>query len=173
MYAHTAELPTVSAPTTGRRNDTRSTSLVVVALSLVSLLCATTAWRVSEAKRVPRVEPSRPGVVASLDRRRSHNGRYHAEVVAATSLSTGEPQRWIVRLTRRDHRRLAGAKVTARAWMPESGERSPVSATTSYLGGGRYLVDGVYFSRPGWWNVALVVNGRAWMDSVAFNVVVR
>ena len=88
-----------------------------------------------------------------------------------TAPVVGEPQRWTVRLTRRDHRRLAGAHIAAEAWMPETGARSPLRPRVSYVGGGRYAIDGVYLSRPGWWNLALVIEGRAGIDSVAFNTV--
>lgn len=35
-----------------------------------------------------------------------------------------------------------------------------------------YRVDGLRFSRPGWWNVAQVIVGRGGVDSVAFNMIV-
>jgi hypothetical protein len=55
--------------------------------------------------------------------------------------------------------------------MPETQERSPIRPTARYIGHGNYRLDSLCFSRPGWWNVALVVDGRAGVDSVAFNVV--
>lgn len=51
--------------------------------------------------------------------------------------------------------------------MPETGEHGP-SITARYVGHGNYRVDGLVLSRPGWWNVALVIDSRAGIDSVAF-----
>ena len=55
--------------------------------------------------------------------------------------------------------------------MPETGIRSPRRPTAQYIGHGDYRIDSVYVSQPGWWNVALVIEGRMGRDSVAFNVV--
>jgi hypothetical protein len=174
MYACTEERPIFGAAASRPRNTSPLAWLAAVALLPVSILCATTVRRGAGAATTgPSIGLTAPGAFASLGRRRSHNGRYHAEVVAVSALSSRGAAQWVVRLTRRDHRRLAGAKVTVQTWMPETSERSPSRAVASYVGGGRYLVDGIYFSRPGWWNVALVVDGRAGTDSVAFNVVVR
>jgi hypothetical protein len=111
------------------------------------------------------------GVIASFDRRPSHNSRYSAEVVAADPIAAGAMQSWTVHLAGRTERRVAHASVNVEAWMPETGERSPVHPAAHYIGNGNYRVAGLCFSRAGWWNVALVIDGRAGTDSVAFNVV--
>src|SRR4051812_45788386 len=80
-------------------------------------------------------------VITDFRRRASHNHRYLAEVVSAPAPEViGAPQRWIVRLTRRNHRRVARARVEARAWMPETDGVSPLQPTVTYLGGGRYAI---------------------------------
>ena len=173
MFAHTGELPIGGwhTPHTWRTPSLR-TSLLAVVLT-ASALSAARAWSIATSARAESRAPSptRAGSITSFGDRASHNRRYHAEVVSATPLAVGESERWIVRLTRRDHRRLAGAHITTDVWMPETGVRSPVQPTVSYVGGGRYAIDGVTLSRPGWWNVALVIDGRAGVDSVAFNAV--
>jgi hypothetical protein len=50
--------------------------------------------------------------------------------------------------------------------------RSPVVPTVRYVGGGDYRIDNVVFAKAGWWNVALVIDGKRGADSLAFNVVV-
>jgi hypothetical protein len=112
-----------------------------------------------------------PAVVASLDRRPSHNGRYQAEIVANDPLTVGVSQSWTLHLTQRNHRRLAHAYVSANSWAPETGERSPRAVTARYVGGGNYRLNGIYFPRAGWWNVSLIVDGANGVDSVAFNVI--
>jgi len=110
-----------------------------------------------------------PSVVTDFAQRSSHGGLYRGEVTAATA-RVGEPQRWIVQLRRRNGRRLANADVQVRLWMPETGIESVVRATGTYIGGGIYRLDPLLFTRPGWWNVALVVTGSSGIDSLAFNV---
>jgi hypothetical protein len=173
MFAHTGELPTHGWHTRpGRSVPSLTTSLLAVSF-IASVLCAARAWHIATSARSESLASltARPGVVTSFGYRASHNRRYHAEVVSVTPLIVGENQRWTVRLTRRDHRRLAGARIAADVWMPETGARSPVRPTVSYAGGGRYVVDDVNLSRAGWWNVALVISGRAGTDSVAFNAI--
>jgi hypothetical protein len=173
MFAHTQELPIGGwHKRPSWRAPSLSTSLFAVVLT-ASTLSAGRAWRVATSAGAERAAaaPAHAGVVTSFGYRASHNGRYHAEVVSASSLTVGESQRWTVRLTRHDHRRLAGARIAANVSMPETGVQSPVRPAVTYVGGGRYAIDGVNFSRPGWWNVALVIEGRAGTDSVAFNTV--
>jgi segregation and condensation protein B len=54
---------------------------------------------------------------------------------------------------------------------PETGEVSRITPSAHYVGRGRYVVDDIIFNRPGLWNVALVIDGPAGVDSVAFNVI--
>jgi hypothetical protein len=173
MSAYTGELPIHGWHGRSTRRTPSLTTALLAASLVVAMLCAASAWRlVAGARETATVAPAaRAGVITSFGYRASHAKRYHAEVVSAPSPAVGETQRWIVRLTRHDHRRLAGAHVSADVWMPETGARAPVRPTVSYVGGGRYAVDGVQLSQPGWWNVALVIAGRAGTDSVAFNAV--
>lgn len=173
MSAHTMELPIPGLNRTTRRSLPNGMA-VVIALLVASALCAATAWRlVATARSEPASSISTPALVSSFGYRASHNGRYHAEVVSRSSITVGEHQRWTIRVTRHNHRRLAGATITAETCMLETGARSPIRPSTTYLGGGRYQLDDVYFPRAGWWNVALAIDGRAGTDSLAFNVVVR
>ena len=112
------------------------------------------------------------GYVTSLGERRSHNGVYSAEVISASSIVIGAAQSWTVHFSRRN-RRVSHATVRVEAWMPERGERSAMQPSVHYVGDGDYRIDDLRFDRAGWWNVALVIEGRAGMDSVAFNLIRR
>ena len=50
--------------------------------------------------------------------------------------------------------------------------RAPVAPSVRYVGGGDYRIDNLIFPKAGWWNVALVIDGKRGTDSLAFNVVV-
>jgi hypothetical protein len=174
MYSHTAELPVITgAPRRARRPFTSVVSPLAAALLLGSAFCSAMAWRAATSASQVVADASPALVVASLHDRPSHNGRYRAEVTSVSPFAVGTAQQWTVRLERRDHRRVNGAHVSARAWMPDDPTQPGIPATVSALGGGRYRLDGIRFTRPGWWNVALVVAGARGTDSVAFNVVLR
>ncbi len=171
MFAHTEELPLRGWPARPSWSRPSLSSSAVAVLLAASMLSGVRAWQLATSAPAETVMVQ-PGTIVSFGNRASHNRRYHAEVLSTIQPKVGEQQRWTVRLTRHDHRRLAGARLSAELWMPESGARSPIRPSVSYMGGGRYAVDGVYLSRPGWWNLALVIEGSAGTDSVAFNTVI-
>jgi len=149
---------------------TRKITFIAMLLAVVSAaLCL--AVRTAPAR--PAVASSSKistGLVTSLGKRRSHNGRYSAEVVATSPIAIGAGQSWTIHLARRTQR-VARADVTADAWMPEEPARERVHPAVHYIGGGDYRLDSLSFPRAGGWYVALVIDGRYGTDSVAFNVV--
>lgn len=168
MFAHTAEFP-IAVARGGRRSWAASWSQRFYLLGIIAALGVSGA--VDFVRSTPSTEASiPPGVIADFAARPSHSRLYRAEVVSASSLNVGVAQQWVVRLTGRNHRRLAHARVTVRTWMPMTDETSSRQATASYVGGGGYVLRNVLFTRPGWWNVDLVVDGLAGTDSVGFNV---
>jgi hypothetical protein len=172
VIAHADERPTCTAPGADGRRVVAMRPVLVGAVALLATL-APMRWAHSRAARPTTADAAE--MVVSLGRRASHGHRYHAAVVATTPLAIGVRQRWTVQLTRRGHRRVVGARLTARSWSPATGEIAPIAPRVRYVGRGRYLLDDVYFPRPGWWNVALVIDaaggGAAGTDSVAFNVI--
>lgn len=176
MLVHTQEFPIVGAADV-RVVRPRIAAALVAAIALAAGMLAALAVRdasvpTTDTRATPRVAAPAAGAFVSVDRRLSHHGRYRAAVVEMPAPAVGVPQAWTVRLTRRDHRRASRAAVTVRAWMPETGLESPVRATVRRGRDGRYRVAPIVLAWPGWWNVALVVDGAAGVDSVAFNVVV-
>ena len=158
------------APATARAYPRSIATRWPAALVVISLVAAALAGTpTSDAANPPA--PSVAYSTTDFGQRHSHAGRYFAEVVAVDGAAQQGGDRWVVRLTRRDHRRLANAHVAAQVWMPDDGTLSPSRATVHYLGGGRYAIEPVSMPRAGWWNVGLVVDGVAGTDSVAFNVI--
>jgi hypothetical protein len=169
MLTNTAEFPTA-----GALRRPYSETPVLNALILV-LVVAAMALAVRATNPVADHTPAKrdfaipPGVATDLGLRTSHGGVYRGEVTAAT-VRVGESHQWTVRLERRNHRRVAHAGVQVRVWMPETRIESVVHPAATYVGGGNYRLDGVRLTRNGWWNIALIVDGCAGVDSLAFNV---
>ena len=171
MLSHTAEYPLFGGTVVVRRSTRRS---LAAASAVLLVLLPGLAWRATletpgESAIARASYPQ--GTVASLDRRLSHNSRYRAEVESGASVALGTPAAWTIQLSRRNLRRVAHARVIGRTWMPETGEQSAEPTAARYVGGGRYRLEGITFTRPGWWNVALIIDGPNGVDSVAFNVV--
>jgi hypothetical protein len=64
-----------------------------------------------------------------------------------------------------------GATFKVDGGMPAHGHGLPTKPkVTRALGEGRYQVDGVRFSMPGWWVLSFRIDGAAGTDSVTFNL---
>ncbi len=63
------------------------------------------------------------------------------------------------------------AEITVAGDMPEHGHGLPtMPKVTKNLGDGKYLVEGIKFSMPGWWTMTLTIKSGGKTDSVTFNL---
>ena len=103
----------------------------------------------------------------------SHFGQIRAAVVDQPAfIAAAVPQRWIVRIETSFGAPIPDARVVVEAYMPESGERLRPSPVARSVGDGRYEIDGLRFTKPGWWNVGLAVGDKNVSDSLAFNLMI-
>ncbi len=103
----------------------------------------------------------------------SHFRRIRGELVAySPTLTVGVTQRWTVRLETLAGESVSAARVEVDAYMPESAERLQPSPVARYLGAGQYKIEGLRFSKRGWWNVGLAVHYSGGTDSLAFNLII-
>jgi len=165
MFTSTAEFP-ATAGVSRRPFDAPSLRGVITLLIAAAILFV---LRGSEMLSDRVTQALRENAITDFGRRTSHGGLYRGDVVDA-ALRVGESQQWIIHLEQRNHRRVAHAAVQARVWMPETGVESTVNSAATYVGGGNYRLNDVRFTRSGWWNIALVVDAGAGVDSLAFNV---
>lgn len=83
----------------------------------------------------------------------------------------GEFMRWRVRLRDEQGRPVAGAQIGIRGGMPEHGHGLPTQPkVTPTDTPGEYLVEGLQFGMPGWWEVSFYISSRQRDDSVTLNV---
>ena len=99
-------------------------------------------------------------------------GHYIATVAPRQEpLSVGSLHAWTVTLTDREDRPVDGARFTIDGGMPQHGHGLPTSpAVTRDMGEGRYLVEGVKFNMPGWWELKFAIEGPSGSDDVTFNI---
>lgn len=68
---------------------------------------------------------------------------------------------------------VSDARITVGGGMPQHGHGYPTQPrVTKELGGGRYLIEGMKFSMPGWWELKLNIDSSAGVDDVTFNTVI-
>jgi len=138
-----------------------------------------TAWALSFAVVLPAIMahhllPSGPRPAASefgLGPRTSAARLYTATLVTAQPLSTRGMQSIELALTDATGAAVDSATITVDGAMPEHGHGMPTQPrVTRALGDGRYQVEGVRFSMPGWWTLTFRVESPAGRDSVTFNL---
>ncbi|CAN7142491.1 FixH family protein [Aminobacter sp. LjRoot7] len=116
--------------------------------------------------------PAAPGP----DLARSKNS---AKGVYALSIApeAGEPRQgelhaWVVTVKTRQGAPVEGAAISVGGGMPEHAHGLPTSPeATTYLGDGRYRIEGMKFSMTGWWQLKLGVTAPAGADEATFNLV--
>jgi hypothetical protein len=69
---------------------------------------------------------------------------------------------------------VSGADISLDGDMPEHGHGLPTQPeVTDELENGKYLVEGLKFSMPGWWVIKFNVNVGGHTDTVKFNLMLR
>jgi hypothetical protein len=103
----------------------------------------------------------------------SEAGLYMAALAPAEEpVTVGPMHAWIVTLEDEQGVPVDDAEIRIDGGMPQHGHGLPTApAVTRELGEGRYLVEGVKFNMPGWWELDLALEGPAGADTVTFNLV--
>ncbi len=95
------------------------------------------------------------------------------------STAAGEPplnaiHSWVLEVKTSEGEPVTGAVITLVGDMPKHGHGLPTAPeVTEELGEGRYLVEGVKFSMPGWWVVTFHVFAGDKRESASFNLYLR
>lgn len=83
-------------------------------------------------------------------------------------------ERWRIRVETPDGRPVAISTLHVAGGMPEHGHGLPTQPAIKSGGRpGEFVISGLQFNMPGWWEVSLFVADRHRDDSVTFNVIVE
>lgn len=140
--------------------------LVFALLSLVWLPAANAIhpYQLPRAKRPEKIDVSAKA--------KSEGGAIAAEYATADGLvPLNQVHVWTLRLTNRKGEPLSGAEVVVSADMPEHlhGTTTKPQARETKTPG-VYLIEGMNFHMPGWWEVTLDVTGGGTRDLVRFQL---
>jgi hypothetical protein len=105
----------------------------------------------------------------------SGEGHFHLAYEAeGGSVPLNAIHSWILELKDSSGRPVTGADITLVGDMPKHGHGFPTEPeVTEELGAGRYRVEGLKFSMPGWWVVTFHVVAGEKRDSTSFNLFLR
>ncbi|QAU33051.1 FixH family protein [Janthinobacterium sp. 17J80-10] len=100
--------------------------------------------------------------------------KYVAKVHAlAEPIVINKMHAWEIRLQSQSGEPVQHARITVDGGMPQHGHGFPTQPrVTKELGGGRYLLEGMKFSMPGWWEIKLTIDSTYGTDKVTFNTVI-
>lgn len=83
----------------------------------------------------------------------------------------GEFERWRVLLTHPDGTPVHNATLHIKGGMPQHGHGLPTQPKITPAGApGEYIVEGLQFSMPGWWEVSFYISSGQRDDSVTLNI---
>jgi hypothetical protein len=113
------------------------------------------------------------GLNVSMDRHTNQN-RYQVSLRApAEPVAINKLHAWEILLRTSSGTAVRGAHIAIDGGMPQHGHGFPTQPrATRELGEGRYLLEGMKFSMPGWWEIKLKVDAAAGHDEVTFNTVI-
>jgi hypothetical protein len=81
---------------------------------------------------------------------------------------------WTIHVETTAGQLLEQAEITVDGGMPQHGHGLPTKPqVTQDLGEGDYLVEGLKFNMPGWWEVKFHITNEGLNDSVTFNLVLK
>jgi hypothetical protein len=114
-----------------------------------------------------------PGLDLALDKP-STAGRYAVTLVPPESApSINQMHSWTVKLQDGAGHPVTGATLAVDGGMPQHGHGLPTRPrVTREVESGTYLVEGMKFSMPGWWNIRFDIQGSQGRDKVTFNTFV-
>jgi YtkA-like len=113
------------------------------------------------------------GLNLSLDRPTAHDTYRVAVRSLAEPIAINKIHAWEIQLRSPTGEPVPGARISADGGMPQHGHGFPTQPrVTKELGDGRYLLEGMKFSMPGWWEIKLKVDAPSGKDEVTFNTII-
>jgi hypothetical protein len=90
----------------------------------------------------------------------------------ATPIVINKMHAWEIKVAGPSGEAIDHAKISFSGGMPQHSHGFPSEPkVTQELGDGRYLLEGMKFSMPGWWEIILDIQSASGVDKVKFNTV--
>jgi hypothetical protein len=114
-----------------------------------------------------------PNLDLSLEKA-SMTGRYVVSLAPPSAPpAINQMHSWTVHVKDPAGSPVLGARLVVDGGMPQHGHGLPTKPrVTRELDNGTYLVEGMKFSMPGWWNIRLDIHTPQGQDRVTFNTIV-
>lgn len=113
------------------------------------------------------------GLNLSQDRPTAHDKYRVVMHSLANPIEINKMHAWEIRLRSPSGDAVSGARISVDGGMPQHGHGFPTRPqVTRELGDGRYLLEGMKFSMPGWWEIKLKIDAASGADELTFNTII-
>ena len=105
----------------------------------------------------------------------THGGLFRVSFTSQLDpLAINQIHSWTLHVETADGQPVEDATIVVDGGMPQHGHGLPTQPqVTQNLGGGDYLVEGLKFQMPGWWEVKFRITADGQSDGVIFNLVLQ
>lgn len=136
-----------------------------------ALFCIT-ALLVSTAAAAGLFTRSVPKDLDLASSKSTASGLYVAAIAPVVEpVTVGPLHSWTLSLADATGAPIEAASFSIDGGMPQHGHGLPTApAVTQALGDGQFLIEGMKFNMPGWWEIDLNIEGPAGADTVTFNL---
>lgn len=145
--------------------------VLVLCVALAVHIVCSTAWAIDSFRKIAQTRPE----TLDLSRKISSSGGGFTATYSVDhdNAPLNTIHTWTVTLTKRDGSPLSSATIELSADMPEHlhGMHTKPQVFASNTDG-QYIVKGMNFHMPGWWEVLLDVSYGQYRDLVYFNILV-
>lgn len=141
-----------------------SKSVLALGIVVFAVLAFVALWFVAPTPAPPELDLSRS--------KASDKGLYAVSIAPeAGTFEQGTLHSWVIMLATPAGAPVEGATIAVDGGMPEHHHGLPTSpAVTTYLGEGKYRVEGVKFNMTGWWQLRFAISSAAGDDTATFNL---
>ena len=117
--------------------------------------------------------PATPTGLDTATTRVTDNGLYQISFTSALDpIAINQIHSWTLHVETASGKPVDNAEITVDGGMPQHGHGLPTSPqVTQNLGNGDYLVEGLKFQMPGWWEVRFDIAANGQKDGLTFNLV--
>jgi hypothetical protein len=127
---------------------------------------------------VTDIPPSPPPTTVELDTattRLTDGGVYRVSFTSALDpIAINQIHSWTLYVETTAGQLVDNAVISVNGGMPEHGHGLPTQPqVTQNLGNGDYLVEGLKFQMPGWWEVQFDISADGQSDSITFNLILQ
>lgn len=106
--------------------------------------------------------------------RLSRNELYRVTIKERPEPALQQLQSWLLHIETADGDPVSGAIINVKGGMPQHGHGLPTMPQVSAAAQpGDYLVEGLQFNMPGWWEVSAYISHQRREDTVTFNTVLE